>query len=79
MLWYVVAQGRQRNRGPLSVYLRGVSRQREAPKILAFLYRTLRPLVPTVDCRAYLARPVPFVGSCEAPRNACSSYVAKLW
>jgi hypothetical protein len=42
VLWYVVAQGRQRNRGPLSVYVRGVLGSREVSKILAFLYGTGR-------------------------------------
>jgi hypothetical protein len=65
--------------GILKRYAQGcVEGSRRSPKILAFLYRTLRPLVPTLDCRAYLARRVLFVGSCEAPRDACSSYVAKL-
>jgi hypothetical protein len=75
-LWSGIGRG---TREFFNGLVRGVSNPREDSKILAFLYRTLRPLVPTVDCRAYLARPVPFVGSCEAPRNACSSYVAKLW
>jgi hypothetical protein len=40
VLWNIVAQGRQRNRGPLSVYVRGVSRPSEGPKNLTFLFRS---------------------------------------
>lgn len=44
-LWHIVTQGRQTNRDPLDVIVRGVLRLREDPQILAFLYRTLRLLV----------------------------------
>ena len=39
-----MAGGRQRNREPLGCLVSGVSTSRWAPQILAFVYRTLRPL-----------------------------------
>ena len=47
-LWNILAQGRQRNRGSLSVYVSGVSRPCKAPRDSSLPLLNRRPLAPAV-------------------------------